>query len=87
MFCHSLHLICFDLTSQEPCHLLFSIQKVKLFSLLKIKEGLKQATKIELPVLMASFFRNSLIYCHFSLRCKMTFSATPESEDSLAAEN
>ena len=52
MFCHSLHLICFDLTSQEPCHLLFSIQKVKLFSLLKIKEDLKTATKIELLFLM-----------------------------------
>ena len=44
-------------------------------SLLKSKEGLKQAIKIDLPVLMASFFRNSRIYCHFSLRCKMTFSA------------
>ena len=51
------------------------IKKLKLFSLLEIKEGLKQAIKIDLPVLMASFFRNSLIYCHFSLRCKMTFSA------------
>ena len=44
MFCHSLHLICFDLTSQEPCHLLFSIQKVKLFSLLKIKERPSEST-------------------------------------------
>ena len=52
MFCHSLHLIYFDLTSQEPCHLLFSIQKLKLFSLLKIKEDLKTATKIELLFLM-----------------------------------
>ena len=32
--------------------------------------GLKQATKIELPVLMASFFRNSLIYCHFRLKLR-----------------
>ena len=29
-----------------------AIQKLKLFSLLKIKEGLKQVTEIELPVLM-----------------------------------
>ena len=35
------------------CKMAFSaIQKLKLFSLLKIKEGLKQVTEIELPVLM-----------------------------------
>ena len=35
-----------------------AIQKLKLFSLLKIKEGLKQATKIELLILMRVFFEN-----------------------------
>ncbi|MBD5410864.1 MAG: hypothetical protein HDR53_07305 [Treponema sp.] len=52
-----------------------------------MNEGLKQATKMALPVLMRVFFKNSLIYCRFSFHCKTAFSATPESEDSLAAEN
>ena len=39
------------------------------------RKGLKWATKIVLPILMRVSFRNSLIYCHFSLRCKMAFSA------------
>ena len=42
-----------------------AIQKLKLFSLLKIKEGLKTATEIELPVLMRVFFKNSLIVLRF----------------------
>ena len=38
------------------CKTVFSaIQKLKLFSLLKIKEGLKTATKLELLFLLASF--------------------------------
>ena len=63
-----------------------AIQKLKLFSLLKSKEGLKQATEIELPVLMRVFFKNSLIYCRFSFHCKTAFSATPEFDNSLVAE-
>ena len=47
-----------------------AIQKLKLFSLLKSKEGLKQATEIELPVLMRVFFKNSLIYCRFRLKLR-----------------
>ncbi|MBD5409244.1 MAG: hypothetical protein HDR54_07655 [Treponema sp.] len=43
--------------------------------MLKIKEGLKTATEIELLFLMASFFQNSLINCDFSLRYKIAFSA------------
>ena len=98
MFCHSLHLICFDLTSQEPCHLLFSIQKLKLFSLLKIKEGLKQSTEIALLFLMRVFSKLAYLL-PFSLETsryalvakalhyKTAFSATPESEDSFVAEN
>ena len=42
---------------------------------MKIKEGLKTATKIELLFLMASFFQNSLINCDFSLRYEIAFSA------------
>ena len=65
-----------------------AIQKLKLFSLLKIKEGLKPATKIELLVLMASFFsKTRLLYCDFSLRYKIAFSAIPEFDNSLIAEN
>ena len=64
-----------------------AIQKLKLFSLLKIKEGLKTATEIELLFLMASFFQNSLINCDFSLRYKIAFSAIPEFDNSLIAEN
>ena len=77
MFCHSLHLICFDLTSQEPCHLLFSIQKVKLFSLLKIKEDLKWTTKIALPILMRVF--SKLAYCTaiFRFAIKSRFQQLP----------
>ena len=40
------------------CKIAFSaIQKLKLFSLLKIKEGLKSATKMALPVFNASFLQ------------------------------
>ncbi|MDE7384043.1 MAG: hypothetical protein K2M99_09205, partial [Treponemataceae bacterium] len=56
-------------------------------SLLKIKEGLKTATEIELLFLMASFFQNSLINCDFSLRYEIAFSAIPEFDNSLIAEN
>ena len=56
-------------------------------SLLKIMEGLKQATEIELPVLMRVFFKNSLIHCYFLLRYEIAFSATPEFDNSLVAEN
>ncbi|MBD5404197.1 MAG: hypothetical protein HDR55_04310 [Treponema sp.] len=52
-----------------------AIQKLKLFSLLKIKEGLKTATKLALLFLMASFFQNSLINCDFSLHYEIAFSA------------
>ena len=38
-----------------------AIQKLKLFSLLKIKEGLKSTTQIELPILMRVF--SKLAYC------------------------
>ena len=62
------------------------LPNLKIRSLLKIKEGLKQATEIELPVLMRVFFKNSLINRYFSLRCEMTFSATPEFDNSLVAE-
>ena len=41
----------------------------------KLKEGLKQATKLALLFLMASFFQNSLINCYFSLRYEIAFSA------------
>ncbi|MDE7383361.1 MAG: hypothetical protein K2M99_05680, partial [Treponemataceae bacterium] len=45
------------------CEIAFSaIQKLKLFSLLKIKEGLKTATEIALLFLMASFFFQKLAY-------------------------
>ena len=37
-----------------------AIQKLKLFSLLKIKEGLKTATEMALLFLMASFFKTRL---------------------------
>ena len=75
-----------------------AIQKLKLFSLLKSKEGLKQATEIELPVLMRVFSKLAYLL-PFSLEtsryalvtkafhCKTAFSATPESEDSGVAEN
>ena len=61
-------------------------------------EGLKTATKLVLLFLMRVFSKLAYLL-PFSLetsryalvaktlRCKMTFSATPESEDSLAAEN
>ena len=39
-------------------------------SLLKIKEGLKTATEIELLFLMRVFFQNSLIYCRFRLKLR-----------------
>ena len=39
-------------------------------SLLKIKEGLKSATKIVLLILMRVFFKNSLIYCRFRLKLR-----------------
>ncbi|MBD5408107.1 MAG: hypothetical protein HDR54_01715 [Treponema sp.] len=42
---------------------------------MKIKEGLKQATEMALPVLMQVFFKNSLINCDFSLRYEIAFSA------------
>ena len=38
------------------------------------------------PVLRRVFFRNSLIYCDFSLRYKIAFSATLEFDNSLVAE-
>ena len=41
---------------------------MKIRSLLKIKEGLKSATKIVLLILMRVFFKNSLIYCHFFMK-------------------
>ena len=48
------------------CEIAFSaIQKLKLFSLLKIKEGLKTATEIALLFLMRVFFKNSLIVLRF----------------------
>ena len=40
-----------------------------------------------LPVFNASFFKTRLSYCDFSLRYKIAFSATPEFENSLVAEN
>ena len=61
---------------------------MKLFLLLKIKEGLKTATEIALLFLMASFFsKTRLLYCDFSLRYKIAFSAIPEFDNSLIAEN
>ena len=49
-------------------------------------EGLKQATKIELPVFNGEFLsKTRLSYCDFSLRYKIAFSATPEFDNSLVA--
>ena len=39
-------------------------------SLLKIKEGLKQATEMALPVLMRVFYKDSLIHCYFCLKLR-----------------
>ena len=68
----------------------FSLNAIKhligIFVRMKI-QGLKTATKLELLFLLASFFKTRLFHCYFLLRCEIAFSATPESEDSLAAEN
>ena len=42
------------------------LPNLKIRSLLKIKEGLKQATKMALPVLMASFFKTRLFTAVFA---------------------
>ncbi|MBD5399641.1 MAG: hypothetical protein HDR57_03275 [Treponema sp.] len=52
-----------------------------------MNEGLKQATKMALPVLMRVFFKTRLSIAVSHFVAKQQFSATPESEDSLAAEN
>ena len=46
------------------------LPNLKIRSLLKIKEGLKSATKIVLLILMRVFFKNSLIYCRFRLKLR-----------------
>ena len=56
-------------------------------SLLKIKEGLKSTTQIELPILMRVFYKNSLIYCCFSLRCETTVFSNSKVETFFIAEN
>ena len=53
-----------------------------------IFQDLKTATEIALLFLMASFFsKTRLLYCDFSLCYKIAFSATPEFDNSLIAEN
>ena len=76
---------------------LYFIEKVAIA--IKTNKRLRQATKIALLFLMRVFFKNSPIVLRFLLetaRCalvanalcyKIAFSATPEFENSLVAEN
>ncbi|MBD5404802.1 MAG: hypothetical protein HDR55_07440 [Treponema sp.] len=52
-----------------------------------IKRRFKIGNAISVAYFNASFFQNSLINCDFSLRYKIAFSAIPEFDNSLIAEN
>ena len=60
------------------CEIAFSaIQKLKLFSLLKIKESLKSATKMALLILMRVFFKTRLFTAVFHFIAKRLFQQLP----------